>query len=152
VEIETEETKAGKKIDFIILIDDDTVDNELNCQMITKAGLSENVHCFTHALEAITYFKNCLTERPLKQFPVPDLVFVDLWMPFYNGFELLDEFRKLADPYERKKDIRFVLLTGVVEPELSLRAKTDYGDLLIGCVQKPLNPDLLNKIAAKHFQ
>jgi two-component system chemotaxis response regulator CheY len=151
VEVESEETKAAKKIDFIVLIDDDKVDNELHCEIISKAGLSKKVECFTHSLEAVTYFKNCLTEEPLKNFPIPDLVFLDFYMPFYNGFEFLDEFRKLRDPYDRKHEIRFVMLTGEVSPEMSLRAKTDYGDLLIACSQKPLDPDLLRKIAAKHF-
>jgi CheY-like chemotaxis protein len=146
---EEEITKTG--IGLIMLLDDIEADNEFHRAVIQSAGLSWKSISITHPLEALTYFKNCLTERPNVHYPVPDLVFLDLMMPAYDGFELLDQFKELPDPYDRKKKMKFVLLTGTVNPEISLRAKTDYSDLIIACAQKPLEASVVLQIAEKDF-
>jgi CheY-like chemotaxis protein len=77
------------------------------------------------------------------------LVFLDFMMPFFTGFEVLDNFRRLPDHYGRKKKIKFVLLTGMMDPEFTARAEAEYSDLILTCAQKPLQTDLLLDIAAK---
>jgi CheY-like chemotaxis protein len=149
MEIETKKKVTAKTIDFILLVDDDVQDNEANSDTIIRLGVSKKVECLTHALDALTYFKNCLTEEPNVKYPVPDLVFIDFMMPFFTGFEVLDNFRRLPDHYGRKKKIRFVFLTSIMVPEVKRRTKEEYSDLVMACAEKPLQPDLLLDIAAK---
>jgi CheY-like chemotaxis protein len=145
---------ASNNIDFILLIDDDKTDNKESSQTI-KRELSKNVKSLYLPVEALTYFEKCLSEEPNVKFPVPDLVFLDLFMPVFNGFELLDEFRKLPDPYGRRKKMKFILVTmaldRVVGRGIYLKVEEHYSDLIIACVQKPLEPELLQEIARTQF-
>jgi CheY-like chemotaxis protein len=144
-----------KKIDLILLIDDDEADNAYHFEVILEEGVATKVVTLTHADEVLHYFKNSLTEEPNIKFPVPDLILLDVLMPHYDAFEMLphydafemlDKLRTFADPYERRRQMKFVLMTGLIVPEVTNRIVKEYSDLVIACIEKPLKGAFLREI------
>jgi CheY-like chemotaxis protein len=145
--------EVTSKLDFILLVDDDEDDNEWHVEMLNNLKVAKQTMSIAHPLEALTYFKNCLTENPNTNFPVPSLVFMDVHMPMYTGFELLDYFQELPDPYHRKEKIKFVLMPGSFHP-LDAERLPKYHPLVIPLViatyEKPLTPERIQEIVGTH--
>jgi CheY-like chemotaxis protein len=140
----------GSKIGLILFIDDDEEDNLIHAETIKKSGLAERCDYITEARDSISYLKYCLTRQNPEAGMIPDLIFIDLNMPLYNGYELVDEFRKFPDPFDRKKDMRFVLMTGTLHTHMTEYAQQEYSDLITAVVQKPITSDLLKDILEKY--
>jgi CheY-like chemotaxis protein len=90
---------------LIMLIDDDSVNNFVNTKII-KRYCDYAVIVFQDAREALTYFRDGSKL-------LPDFVFLDLNMPFMDGWEFLEEFAKLSEAMTRKPTIS--LLTSSID-------------------------------------
>lgn len=90
-----------QKINEIILIDDDVINNFYH-QMLIKEdiGFSGKINTFTNAEEALLIIKsNPSTEK--------QLFLVDINMPLMNGFEFVEAYEKLS----LKNNAIFCMLT-----------------------------------------
>jgi CheY-like chemotaxis protein len=72
------------------LIDDDPINNIINTRFLERA-FPVHVTTFTSAKEALNYLKK--DQHLISQ--LPDLVFLDIFMPQMDGWEFLDEFQRL---------------------------------------------------------
>src|ERR1700722_6823865 len=141
-----------KKLDLVLLVDDNDSDNEFHEVVIKKGGLANEVNSINDSRDALEFFKNCFNPTDGKECRVPDLVFVDINMPAMNGFEMLDKLRELPDPQNIKKKIKFFMLTGSVNPEDQELASGAYSDLIIGYSVKPLTETNCPGIIQRLFQ
>jgi CheY-like chemotaxis protein len=73
----------------ILLVDDDENDRILFCSALTDTGLNVELAEVSDGCAAINYL---LSAEPA-EFPLPDVVFLDLKMPAMDGFEVLKEIR-----------------------------------------------------------
>ncbi len=130
-----------KKLNCILLVDDDPDDNFFHQRIIKKMDITEAIEVARNGIEAIEYLSK---ERQV----IPELIFLDINMPKMNGWEFLEEYKKL-DP-KCKARITIVMLTTSANPD-DIKRTNEMGDVT-GIKTKPLSVDMLNEILSMHFQ
>jgi CheY-like chemotaxis protein len=132
-----------KKINCILLIDDNEADNLFHARTIRKADVCNHLEVATGGQQALDYLVKSGTE----EFPRPDLIFLDINMPGMNGFEFLEEYSKL-DPKMKSKMVVF-MLTSSLMPQDSERAMSsgEVSEFL----NKPLSQQKVQEIVDKRF-
>lgn len=129
-----------KKLDCILLVDDDPDDNHFHQIIINKMNIVNRIDIARDGIEAIAYLKN-ETINP------PDLIFLDLNMPRMNGWEFLEEYKNLT--IARKSKVLIVILTTSASPDHIKRAK-EINDVT-GFNTKPLSKEFLTEILEQYF-
>ncbi len=132
-----------KKLNAILLIDDDEPINFLHKMVIEKSNCAEKVVVKMNGIQALEYLRSEVNG----QHPQPDLIFLDINMPAMNGWEFLAEYKMLSENMLAKLVV--VMLTTSLNPDDHLKAK-DFGEIR-GFHNKPLNEASLNKILQEHF-
>lgn len=131
----------SKKLNCILLIDDNPDDNFFHERVIRKSGLCDLVVSRKSAQEALEY----LTSR--EGYVHPDIIFLDINMPRMNGWEFLEEYARLGDV--RHKHVFIVMLTTSANPDDQSKATASP---LIGEFRtKPLTKEMLEEIVMKYF-
>ncbi|MEL7251161.1 MAG: response regulator [Bacteroidota bacterium] len=123
-----------KKFSLLVFIDDDYPTNRFHEIIVRESDLCENVLFFDMPNDAVDYFKNASQKE---DFVMPDLFFVDMNMPRYNGFQLLEQLAEIL-PVE---DTRAVMLTTSDIPGDQQKAR-NYPQIL-GFSIKPLSEEML---------
>ena len=88
----------------ILLVDDDEITNFLHKELLSKVHIAEDIVIATNGEEALSLMKKGGAENH-----IPDLILLDINMPVMNGFEFLEQFKKL--PQEKIKKTKIIALT-----------------------------------------
>ena len=123
-----------KKIERIILIDDDDVSNFYNKIILEQNDVAKEIIFYENAKDALEFIKTTNTKV--------DLILLDLNMPMMNGWEFLEKFKKLDS--KKQKSIVIVILTSSVNSDDKDKAKKI--DLVKEYINKPLNQENIKKI------
>src|SRR5688572_585769 len=89
----------------ILIIDNDKQLNKINESVLVTSGIVKELHITGNGQEALDYFRS----RVENNYTLPQIVIFDLHLPVLNGFEFIDEFRKLDFP--GKAGIELVVFT-----------------------------------------
>lgn len=130
-----------RKLNQVVIIDDDEVNNLFCSIVIEHAGITGEVHCCTDGLEGLEYLANCIQSGAT----LPDLILLDINMPLVSGHDFLRQY--LAQQYDRKLPCKIAMLSSSdmvsdVESALNYEFVIDY-------IVKPLSEDALNKVMQK---
>jgi len=138
-----------KKLNCVLLIDDDFATNFINKKIIQKANIAEHIQVALNGKEAIDYLcsKGKLESQEAIN-PQPGLVFLDINMPVMDGWEFIEIYKNLV-PEERKKEISIIMLTSSFNP--ADKAKADTIKEIADYRQKTLNETVLHDIVKEHF-
>ena len=75
-----------KKINCILLVDDNPADNYYNRYIINELDVCNYIQIVVNGLEALEYLRKTTDQHQEGSFPRPDIIFLDINMPCMNGF------------------------------------------------------------------
>lgn len=129
----------------ILLIDDNEIDNLINQRLIKELKLSANVQVFQSAKEALFYLKSTAQSNYLA---LPDLIFLDLYMPLMDGFSFMQEYKKLK--LNQYKPIKILALScSIYDKEIrNILSYEEVEDF----ISKPLNQEKINRLKNPVFK
>jgi CheY-like chemotaxis protein len=138
----------NRKLNCVLLIDDDEPTNFLNRMAIEDLGCVEHIKVIQNAREALDYLACANQHPPLNAHcPKPELIFLDINMPAMDGWEFLHYYEAL--PKENKSSVIVIMLTTSFNPEDELKARKIPS--ISEFRNKPLTSELLRGILQKYF-
>jgi CheY-like chemotaxis protein len=126
----------AKKINTILLIDDDLTINYLHNRLIEKSTIADHTLIAKNGIEGITAFLE-LNERLHSTDKV--ILFLDLNMPIMNGWEFLEKLSKVKS--DITMDYKIYILSSTINPDDKKKAKNHA--LVSGFLSKPLTKENL---------
>ena len=133
----------NKKLNCILLIDDDEPTNYLNKKVIKELDCAENVVVAESGEKALAFLSGLKEDNSLR----PELVFLDINMPAMNGWEFLEKYQNL--PAQQRAEIVIVMLTTSLNPSDYEKSK-EY-ESINDFKNKPLAKQDLENLLYQYF-
>lgn len=126
------------KFETIMIIDDNTIDLYVCSRIITKNNFGKKVLEYSVATEALKY----LQQNQENISNLPQLIFVDIYMPVMSGFEFMEEYNKLSPAL--KDYCKVYIISSTIDNEDIVRARTDENVVFFQV--KPITKEFLDRI------
>lgn len=137
-----------EKLNCIMVIDDDEPTNFINEMVIEEANCTCHLEIVDSGIKALNYLQKAgVCEDKKNSIILPDLVFLDINMPRMNGWEFLDEYRKLNSSCTLKPII--IMLTTSLCPDDKQRAASIPE--VAGFENKPLTEEMVHRVIKTYF-
>lgn len=133
------------KLNTVLLIDDDEINNLICTKIIKKNDFAENIITCLGAKQALNYLQEALLDENDKV--LPDLIFLDINMPAMNGWDFLNQYEQIEGL--KTKDIVLIMLSSSMYVDDINRAK--MYDSVADYITKPLTAAHLQQIREKFF-
>jgi CheY-like chemotaxis protein len=118
----------------VLLVDDDEINNFISIKLIKKALLNTEIMACLNGKFAIDQLFEIQRKDPSK---LPDYILLDINMPIMNGWEFLDEYKRLnIDPSGKTKI--YIISSSVFSNDIN---KARSYPLVKDFISKPLNVD-----------
>jgi CheY-like chemotaxis protein len=123
----------------VLLVDDDEINNFISIKLIKKALLNTEIMACLNGKFAIDQLVEIQRKDPDK---MPDYILLDINMPIMNGWEFLDEFKRLNIDSVGKCKI-FIISSSVFSNDIN---KARSYPLVKDFISKPLNVDKIREL------
>jgi len=121
------------------LVDDDEINNFISIKLIRKAVDNADIKACLNGRFAIDELSEIQKQDPSK---LPDYILLDINMPIMNGWEFLDEYKRLnIDPLGKSKI--FIISSSVFSNDIS---KARSYPLVRNFVSKPLSVEKIKEM------
>ena len=127
----------------IWIIDDDTIYQTIINKLIQKSGVFSTHSSFMNGKEAITTLNNTLGSN---EDNIPDIILLDINMPIMDGWEFMEEIKRIKSKINKQIIIYIVSSSIAIEDKNKSKTFTD----IIGYIPKPISiKDLLAIVDSK---
>ncbi len=132
-------------LDCILLVDDDRATNFLNKRLLDKMGVANHIKIARNGIEAMDYLVSASEGQ--RDFPMPDLIFLDINMPLVNGWEFLERYDSMPEDF--KSHITVLMLTTSLRQDDLERA--EKAPSVKGFIHKPLTESEIWRVLNENF-
>lgn len=129
------------KFETVMIIDDNSIDLYIGSRMITKNNFGKKVLQYSVATEALKYFQ----ENQDNFSELPQIIFVDIYMPVMSGFEFMEEYDKLSPAL--KKYCKAFIISSSIDNDDIVRSRNDKN--VVSSQAKPITKEFLDSIEGK---
>lgn len=136
-----------KKVNKILLIDDDTISSWLSQAMLERSGLVADIECLHDGQSAIDYLLKCCAGHTPETAACPDLIFLDLDMPRINGFDVLDALQHAKNTAWLIANRIIVLTTSIQHKDMERAKAYHIYDFMI----KPLTDTKIQAVLERYL-
>lgn len=130
--------ELDSKFETVMIIDDNLVDLYIISRMITKNNFGKNVLHYTEAQEAMKY----LQENQDNISKLPQIIFVDIYMPLMSGFEFLEAYETLST--NLKNYCKTYIVSSTIDNEDIARSSNNKN--VVSFHVKPITKEFLDRI------
>lgn len=127
----------------IWIIDDNEIDVLIGTKTLERYDSTIKVRSFMKAQEALQVLRDTLAS----QTKLPELIFLDLYMPLVDGWQFLQEFKKIMAGVSHQLRI---IVTSSTPNEKEIPKKTEYPEV-VGHIIKPIDLNRLKEIREQFF-
>lgn len=131
-------TELPSRFKTVMIIDDNIIDLYITSRMITQNNFGKNVLLYATAEEALKY----LQFNQNNYDKLPQVIFVDIYMPLMSGFEFLEAYDKLSDFI--KNYIKVHIISSTIDDEDIVRASNNKN--VVSFHVKPITKEFLDRI------
>lgn len=125
----------------VLLIDDNPIERYICSRIILHNNFGKKVVEFALASEALAYLK----ENQERHGHLPEVIFIDLYMPHFSGFEFLEAYDKL--PLTLKNKVEVFIVSNTIDNHDVIRVCRDPN--VVSIQQKPITQEFLDRIILK---
>ena len=123
----------------VLLVDDDEINNFISIKLIKKALINTDIMACLNGKFAIDQLAEIQRKDPSK---LPDYILLDINMPIMNGWEFLDEYKRLnIDPLGKTKI--YIISSSVFSNDIN---KARSYPLVKDFISKPLNVEKIKEL------
>lgn len=127
-----------KTFGVVMIIDDNKIDLYISSQSITRSGFAKKIVQYSSAVDALEYLRLHSEDISL----IPDVIFVDIYMPEMSGFEFMEAYNELPE-YIKKRSRVYIISSSIDRQDIE-RAEKDSN--ILAFHEKPLSRTLLETI------
>lgn len=131
------------KLDCICIIDDDEIYTFLLKKTLVKFNFCSNIKSFENGLVGFEGIKSMIENKEL----LPDLILLDINMPLYDGWEFLEEFKKLKHLIIKPISI-YVVSSSISQADIN---KAKFHEEVIDFLTKPIESSKIKSICDLHL-
>lgn len=122
----------------VCIVDDDELFQFVMRQHLQRLGLADHIQKCTDGAQALKYLKSHLNDPD----QLPDLILLDINMPYMDGWEFMREFEHLSLPAGKR--IRIYILTSSTH-ESDLQRAREF-PCLSGYLVKPIDRNVIHEL------
>ncbi len=130
--------EQSPRFENVMIIDDSVMDLYISSRMITKHNFGEKVLQYSSATEALEYLQE--SQENISQ--LPEVIFVDIYMPGMSGFEFMKEYDKLTTSFKNYCSV-FIVSSSIDQRDL-ICANEDKN--VVAMQGKPITKEFLKDL------
>ena len=124
--------------DKVMIIDDNNLDLYIAAKLITNNNFSKYVLEYNNASAALEF----LAENQENKDVLPQIIFVDIYLPLMNGFEFLEHYKLLSPTLT--DNCKIIMVSSTIDDRDIFRAKHDQSISLFAV--KPITKSVFDDI------